>query len=110
MSKAFDTINLHPLIHKIHNTKIPATIQKFTANYIKAGKHTANSTTQQLNKNTSKLEFPKEVFFHLYFSTYTCLTYLNNHKASNYIATQMTSTPSPLAQTSIQLKITFNRT
>ena len=38
MSKAFDTINIHTLIHKIHNTNIPATIQKFTANYIKGRK------------------------------------------------------------------------
>jgi len=35
MSKAFDTVNIHKLIHKIHNTDIPHTITKYIANYIK---------------------------------------------------------------------------
>src|SRR3989454_11526874 len=38
MSKAFDTVNIHTLINKIHNTDIPPTIQKFTANYLKGRK------------------------------------------------------------------------
>ena len=52
MSKAFDTINIHTLIHKIHNTKIPATIQKFTANYIKGRK--ASCTFQDTTSSTTK--------------------------------------------------------
>ena len=35
MSKAFDTVNVHKLINKIHDTNIPQNIQKFTANYLK---------------------------------------------------------------------------
>ena len=35
MSKAFDTINIHTLIRKLLQTKIPGTIIKFIANYIK---------------------------------------------------------------------------
>ena len=35
MSKAFDTINIHTLIRKLLQTKIPCTIIKFIANYIK---------------------------------------------------------------------------
>ena len=35
MSKAFDTINIHTLIRQLLQTKIPGTISKFNANYIK---------------------------------------------------------------------------
>ena len=38
MSKAFDTINIHTLIIKLLQTKIPGTIIKFIANYIKGRK------------------------------------------------------------------------
>ena len=38
MSKAFDTVNVHKLINKVHNTNIPQNIQKFTANYLKGRK------------------------------------------------------------------------
>ena len=42
MSKAFDTINIHPLIRKLLQTNIPGTIIKLIANYIKG--HTAYTT------------------------------------------------------------------
>ena len=32
MTKAFDTLNIHQIIHKIHNTHIPTTLVKFLAN------------------------------------------------------------------------------
>ena len=38
MSKAFDTVNVHKLINKIHDTNIPQNIKKFTANYLKGKK------------------------------------------------------------------------
>ena len=38
MSKAFDIINIHTLIRKLLQTKIPGTIIKFFANYIKGRK------------------------------------------------------------------------
>ena len=38
MSKAFDAINIHTLIRKLLQTKIPGTIIKFIANYIKGRK------------------------------------------------------------------------
>ena len=38
MSKAFDTINIHILIRKLLHTKIPGTIIKLIANYIKERK------------------------------------------------------------------------
>ena len=38
MSKAFDTVNIHTLIRKRLQTKIPCTIIKFIANYIKGRK------------------------------------------------------------------------
>ena len=38
MSKSFNTINIHTLIRKLLQTKIPGTIIKFIANYIKGRK------------------------------------------------------------------------
>ena len=38
LSKAFDIVNLHTRIHKLHNTNIPNTILKYIANYIKGRK------------------------------------------------------------------------
>ena len=38
MSKAFDTVNIHILIHKLQQTNIPNLIKKFVANYIKGRK------------------------------------------------------------------------
>ena len=35
MSKAFDTVHLHKLIHKMQQTQIPPTIVKYISNYIK---------------------------------------------------------------------------
>jgi hypothetical protein len=35
MSKAFDTVNIHTLLQKISNTKIPNKIIKFLSNYLK---------------------------------------------------------------------------
>ena len=38
LSKAFDTVNIHTLIHKLHQTNIPPTIIKYVSNYIKGRK------------------------------------------------------------------------
>ena len=38
MRKSFDTINIHTLIRKLLQTKIPGTIIKFIANYVKGRK------------------------------------------------------------------------
>ena len=47
MSKAFDTVNIHKLINKIHNTNIPPLIIKFLSNYLKGrqGYTLYNNTT-----------------------------------------------------------------
>ena len=47
MSKAFDTVNVHKLINKIHDTNIPQNIQKFIANYLKGRKAYSNSKSRQ---------------------------------------------------------------
>ena len=51
MSKAFDTINIHILIRKLLQTKIPGTIIKFIANYIKG----RNAYTTYINHTSSRL-------------------------------------------------------
>ena len=56
MSKAFDTINIHTLIRKLLQTKIPSTIIKLIANYIKG--HKANTAYK---KHTSSQRLFKTV-------------------------------------------------
>ena len=51
MTKAFDTVNIHQLIHKIHNTHIPTTIIKFLANYLK-GRRQYTSYNNHTSKHT----------------------------------------------------------
>ena len=53
MSKAFDTINIHTLIRKLLQTKIPETILKFIVNHIKRLK--ANTT--YINHTSSQRQF-----------------------------------------------------
>ena len=38
LSKAFDTVNIHTLINKLHKTTVPNTIIKYISNYIKGRK------------------------------------------------------------------------
>ena len=54
MSKAFDTVNIHKLIHKLHHTDTPNTIIKFTANYIKGRQ--AFTTYQNCNSKLKQLK------------------------------------------------------
>ena len=53
MSKTFDTINLHTFMRKLLQTKIPGTIIKFIANYIKGRK----SYTTYRNHTSSQRQF-----------------------------------------------------
>ena len=53
MSKAFDTINIHTLIRKLLQTKIPGTIIKFIANYINGRK----AYTTYRNHTSSQRQF-----------------------------------------------------
>jgi hypothetical protein len=53
LSKAFDTVNIHSLIGKLHNTTIPNTIIKFIANYIKG----RNGFTQYMNSSSNQQQF-----------------------------------------------------
>ena len=58
MSKVFDTVNIHKLIHKLTLTNIPNIIIKFIANYIKAQACTQyNGTLSKLKQiNTEVLQ------------------------------------------------------
>ena len=57
MSKAFDTVNIRTLTHKLHQTYIPHTIIKFIANYIKC--HKAYTTFR--NKTLTQRQFKNGV-------------------------------------------------
>ena len=53
MSKPFDTINIHTLIRKLLQTKIPGTLIKFIVNYIKGRK----VYTTYINHTSSQRQF-----------------------------------------------------
>ena len=53
MSKAFDTVHLHKLIQKLHRTRIPTTVIKYIANYIKGRtQYTLLNGTKSNSRNT----------------------------------------------------------
>ena len=53
MSKAFDIINIHPLIRKLQQTNIPGTIIRLIANYIKGRK----AYTTYINHMSTQRQF-----------------------------------------------------
>ena len=59
MSKAFDTVNIHKLIHKLHQTNIPPTILKYTANYIKGRKAYTTYQNKQSKPQQIKAGVPQ---------------------------------------------------
>ena len=71
ISKAFDTVNIHTLTHKIQQTNTPHTIIKCIANYIKGRKaYTTFRNKHQRNTN-SRMVFHKAAFYHPHSATYT---------------------------------------
>ena len=89
MSKAFDTINIHPLIRKLLQTNILGTIIKLIVNNIKGRK--AYIITHPHNVK-SKLSFHKVASFHQHYSTYTLQTY---HHQEHQLRSWPTHTTSP---------------
>ena len=73
MSKAFDTVNTHTLINKIHKTNIPPTIKKFIANYIKGRKAYTLFNNEKSKQSHLKTGVPQggvlsPVLFNIYMS------------------------------------------
>ena len=71
MSKAFDTINIHTLIRKMLQTKIPGTIIKFIANYIKRRKayttyRKHNSSQRQFKTGVPQVGVLSPTLFNIY--------------------------------------------
>ena len=72
MSKAFDTVSIHTLTHKLHQTNLPHTIIKYIANYIKGRK----AYTTSRNKTSTHRQFKNGVpqgsgLSHTLFNIYT---------------------------------------
>ena len=91
MSKAFDTISIHTLIRKLLQTKIPGTIMKFIANYIKGRK----AYPTYINHTSSQRQFitgvPQGGVLSQHYSTFTLQTYYHpEHRFRSWL-TQMTS-------------------
>ena len=57
MSKAFETVNIHTLTHKLHQKNLPHTLIKFIANYIKGRK----AYTTFRNKTSTQRQFKNDV-------------------------------------------------
>src|SRR2546425_768518 len=59
LSKAFDTVNIHSLINKLHQTTVSNTIIKFLANYIKGRKCFTQYQTSKSNPQQFKIGVPQ---------------------------------------------------
>ena len=73
MSKAFDTVNTHTLINKIHKTNIPPTITKFLANYVKGRKAYTVFNNEKSKQSHLKTGVPQggvlsPILFNIYMS------------------------------------------
>src|SRR6478609_2104541 len=92
LSKAFDTVNIHSLIHKLHQTNIPATIIKYIANYITGRKGytlhlNATSRPQQFKTGVPQGGVLSPTLFNIYTSDIpkppkntTLTTYAERHE------------------------------
>ena len=105
MSKAFDTINIHTLIRKLLQTKIPDTIIKFIANYIKVHIEITHSNNVNL-----KLAFHKVASFHPHYLTFTPQIYHHLVHRFRSWPTQTTSQSHPHKQVRVQPRNTYNHT
>ena len=75
VSKAFDTVNIHKLIHKLTLTNIPNIIITFIANYIK-GQQAYTQYNGTLSKLKTNQHLSHKVEFYLQrYSTFTLLTF-----------------------------------
>src|SRR6476469_2850522 len=73
LTKAFDTVNIHSLIDKLHQTNIQPTIIKYIANYIKGRKGytlnlNATSRPQQFKTGVSQGGVLSTTLFNIYTS------------------------------------------
>src|SRR5206468_4201115 len=73
LSKAFDTVDIHSLINKLHQTAVPNNIIKFIANYKKDTKALLNVKPPNPSHRNSKPKFLKEEYYLLLSSIYTPL-------------------------------------
>ena len=110
MRKAFDIINIQTLIRKLLQTKIPGTIIKFIANYIKGRKSTQHIEITHPRNVNLKLLFHKVVSFHQHYSTYTLQTYHYPEHRFRSWPTQMTSPSHLHTQARVQLRNAYNHT
>ena len=108
MSKAFDTINIHTLISKLLQTRIPDTIIQFMANCIMRRKAYTTQRNHTLNVN-SKLVFHKVASFYQHYSTFTLQTYHYPEHRFRPWPTQMTSPSHIHTQARVQIN-TYNHT
>ena len=108
MSKALDTLNIHTLIRKQLQTKIPGIIIKFIAKYIKGHK----VYTTYINHTSSQRQFKTGiphggVLSPTLFNTYTADIQHPEHRFRSR-STQMTSPSHLHTQARVQPRNTYN--
>ena len=91
MSKAFNTINIHTLIRKLLQTRIPGTIIKFIANYIKGRKAYTTYKNHTSSQRQFKTGVPQSGAFHQHYSTFTLQIYHHPEPWFGSWPTQMAS-------------------
>ena len=102
--------NMHTLNNKLLQTKIPGTIIKFIASYIKGREAYTTYRNHLSSQRQLKTGVPQSASFYQHYSTFTLQTY---HHPENWLrswATQMAS-PSHLdKQARVQPRNTYNHT
>ena len=110
ISKTCDTINIHTLIRQLLHTKIPGTIIKIIANYIKGSKHTQHIAITHPPNVNSKLAFHKVASCHQHNATFTLQTCHHPEHRFRSCPTQMSSPSHLHTQAGVQPRNTYNHT
>ena len=105
--KAFDTINIHTLIRKLLQTKIPGTIIKLISRDAKPTQHIETTHPHNVNSN---LAFHKVAYFHQHYSTFTMQTYHHPEHRFRSWPTHMTLSLHLHTQALVQPRNTYTHT
>ena len=110
MSKAFDTINIHTLIRKLLQTKIPGTIIKFIVNYIKGRKACTTYRNHTSRQCQFKTGVPQGGVLSPTLLTFTLQTYHHPVHRFRSCPTQMASPLHSNTQAQEQRRNIYNHT
>ena len=108
--KSFRHNNIHTLIRKLLQTKIPGTTIKLNATYIEGRKAYTTYRNHTSSQRQSKLAFHKAASFHYHYLTFTLQTYQHPEHRFRSWYTQMTSPSHLHIQSRVQPRNTYKHT